>query len=196
LQLSGIQSFNLLYFEGVGAKSFALDKKLSELQSEEIERENVSYPGLRPINEVVDYRINRAKDLILDYKSGFISMHLKNIPKMMLAPGNASISRISTEFGFPRELELALKALGILIAGCLLILAGFGFTSILFKKNHEYRVEVLFLSLIVIITVAASTGANAYSRFRVPIVPIEVLLSGYGLKALARVKNQMQSNQL
>ncbi len=196
LQISGIQSFNLLYFEGVGAKSMALDRNLSDLQSEEIEREKISYPGLRPINEIVNYRIDRAKDLILDYKSGFISMHLQNIPKMMLAPGNASISRISTKFGFPRELEFALKALGILIAASLLIFAGFGFTSILFKRNRESRVEVLFLSLIIIITVAASTGANAYSRFRVPIVPIEVLLSGYGLKALAEVKNHRQSNQL
>jgi 4-amino-4-deoxy-L-arabinose transferase-like glycosyltransferase len=196
LQLSGIQSFNLLYFEGVGAKSTALNRSLSVLQSEEIEREKISYPSLNPINKVVNYRIERAKALILDYKSGFIEMHLRNIPKMMLAPGNASISRISKEFGFSQSLEIVVKTLGILVAGFLLILAGIGFISILFRRNRETRIEVLFLTAIIVITIAASTGANAYSRFRVPIVPIEVLLSGYGLRALVSARTQIHSRQL
>jgi hypothetical protein len=195
-QLSGIQSFNLLYFEGVGAKSVSQNRSLSELQAEEIEKEAISYSNLIPLNEVVDYRINRAKHLILENKGGFVSMHLQNVPKMMLAPGNASISRISREFGLPHGIELILKILGILVAGFLLILAMFGSISIFFRGNRENRAEVLFLAALIVITVAASTGANAYSRFRVPVVPIEVLLSGFGLKFLLSLKSQMQSRQL
>ena len=180
-QLSGIQSLNLLYYEGAGAAAIAKSQTLEKAQSEESARESSALGEAAPLNEIVNYRQQRGLYLIKSNFLGFIELHLKGSIKILLGPGSATIDDIASKFSYGKITGIIYKYFSILLSSILALLSFYSILIFVRKERNtatdfEFFVIVAFIFLLI-----SSGGANAYSRFRVPIVPLEILMSMYSI---------------
>ncbi len=181
-QLSGIQSLNLLYFEGAGALSHSTSTTFEQAQVTENEREVLKLGKNPTLKEVVEYRQQRGISLIKSHTFGFIKLHIVGSIKILLGPGAATIRELTTALPFSSQLGMVFIITGVLLSS---FLAFFSFISILLLRDRKQS-QISFLYVFSLISFAlllfSSSGANAYSRFRVPLVPLEIILSMFAIK--------------
>lgn len=185
-QVSGIQSFNLMYYEGAGAASIASSQTLEVLQDRET-RKQIAVIGESPsMSDRVDYQQQRGLFLIQNNIPGFLEMHLRGVFKILLGPGSATIDKISSELKLDSSITLAYKVLSIGLSSVMSLLSFIAIALIIRRrfKNVDYR--YLYLSSSFMLMLISSSGASAYSRFRVPLVPIEIILTMYALSSLRK----------
>jgi len=183
-QLSGIQSLNLLYYEGAGASSISKSQTLEEAQNIEGARE-VSVLGKSPtLIDVVNYRSERGITLIKDNFLGFVELHARGSFKILLGPGAATIDEIMSHIPLGPYLGKILKSLSVALSFTLAFLSLFSiFRLIRYKQNTQNYFQI-FAAVSFLLLLVSSGGANAYSRFRVPLVPLEIILSVYSITYL------------
>ena len=176
-QLSGIQSLNLLYYEGSGAVSISRSQTLEKAQNIESARE-VSVLGDSPtLIDVVNYRSERGIALIKDNFLGFVELHARGSFKILLGPGSATIDEIMRHFPLGPFFGNILKSLSVSLSFILAFLSLFSIFRLIRYRQSLQNYFQTFVAVSFLLLLVSSGGANAYSRFRVPLVPLEILLS-------------------
>jgi 4-amino-4-deoxy-L-arabinose transferase-like glycosyltransferase len=181
-QLSGIQSLNLLQYEGAGALAKESSLSIAEIQLDESRREKSKVDELATVRQIVDYRNSRGTELILNNPKGFLLLHLEGAFKILFGPGSAGIAKLTEHFPLSKIFILGSQILsGLLRIVVTVSVLFFIYTSV--KKKSLVRVE-FFAILAWFLILISSGGANAYSRFRVPLIPLEIIIISIGLKSL------------
>ena len=180
-QLSGIQSLNLLQFEGAGALAKENNISLQEAQAAESKLQNEKVGEGASIQTIVEYRVDRGIDLIKANPVGFIELHLEGAAKILVGPGSANISKLTAHLGLSETVTNALEAVIILIR---LILSTLVILCIFFAVRRRVFIPLQFYSMVSwMLILISSGGANAYSRFRVPLIPLEIIIICLGLSS-------------
>jgi hypothetical protein len=180
-QLSGIQSLNLLQFEGAGAFAKQNNVSLKEAQTRESKLE-INKVGESPsIQSLVEYRVDRGIELISANPLGFIELHVEGAVKILFGPGSANISKLSAHLEPSEAAADFLKAIIVLMRLFVFTLVCI---SIYFALRKKDFVPIQFYSIVSwILVLISSGGANAYSRFRVPLIPLEIMIICVGLSS-------------
>lgn len=184
-QLSGIQSLNLLYFEGAGAVSMATSQSIGVAQRLENQRELEMLgksPGLR---ELVSYRQERGTFLIKENFLGFAELHTKGAIKILIGPGSATIDKLSGGMKIPSSFSFAYKVFSLALSLLIAVLSTLAILLLL-KRSTPKKTLFVFAGAAFVLLLVSSGGANAYSRFRVPIVPLEIILSMYWIAFISK----------
>jgi hypothetical protein len=178
-QLSGIQSLNLLQFEGAGAFAKENNVSLQEAQTTESELQTDKVGEDASIQTVVEYRVGRGIHLILANPVGFIELHVEGAAKILLGPGSANISKLTAHLGLSEVVMDFLKAVIVLLRLFIIFLVCI---SMYFALRRRVFIPIQFYSIVSwILILISSGGANAYSRFRVPLIPLEIIIICIGL---------------
>lgn len=178
-QLSGIQSLNLLQYEGAGAFAKENDVTLKEAQAEESNLEINQIGEGASIQTVVEYRVDRGIKLIIENPVGFFKLHLEGAVKILLGPGSANISKLTAHLELSEVAIDFLKAVIVLMRLFVFFLVC---TSIYFALRKKIFIPIQFYSIVSwVLILISSGGANAYSRFRVPLIPLEIMIICVGL---------------
>ena len=178
-QLSGIQSLNLLQYEGAGAFAKQNDVTLKEAQAEESNLEiNLIGEGAS-IQTVVEYRVDRGIKLIIENPVGFFKLHHEGAVKILLGPGSANIRKLTSHFLSSEVLSNLVQVLIVLMR---LVISSLAFIFIFLAIKKRVFIPIQFYSIVSwILILISSGGANAYSRFRVPLIPLEIIFICIGL---------------
>ncbi len=180
-QLSGIQSLNLLQFEGAGAFAKENYVSLKEAQTRESKLELDRVGEDASIQTVVEYRVGRGIDLILANPVGFIELHVEGAVKILLGPGSANVSKLTVHLGLSEVVLDVLKAIIVLMR---LFVISLVCISIYFALRRRVYIPIQLYSIVSwILILISSGGANAYSRFRVPLIPLEIIIICIGLSS-------------
>lgn len=178
-QLSGIQSLNLLFYEGAGAIAKEKGITLRAAQATEVKLETAKI-GVDPsMQTIVDYRVKRGINLILANPRGFVEMHLEGAAKILLGPGSANIDKLTAHFSVSEIVTNILKATIILVRLLMIFLVGI--CIILAIQRRSFILIQFYSAVSWILVLISSGGANAYSRFRVPLIPLEIIIVCIGL---------------
>ena len=180
-QLSGIQSLNLLYYEGAGAASIAKSQTLEKTQMLESAREASSLGESPNLNSIVHYRQDRGITLIKSNFLGFVELHLKGSIKILLGPGSATIDEIVSQMPFGSLPGSIYKFFSITLSLLLSLFSFFAIWALIRDRQRTRKHFHFFVALSFFLLLISSGGANAYSRFRVPLVPLEIILSLYSV---------------
>lgn len=178
-QLSGIQNLNLLYYEGAGAVSISKSQTLMDSQASESTRLVLHLGDSPALTDLVTYRQERGIFLIKQNLTGFVQLHGIGIVKILLGPGSATIEKIGNSIKMPSQLMVTYQAISILIS---FMLGALSLISLWYLRSRiikELNPGYTFVALSFVLMLITSSGASAYSRFRVPIVPLEIILSMY-----------------
>jgi hypothetical protein len=180
-QLSGIQSLNLLQFEGAGAFAKQNNVSLKEAQTTESKLE-INEVGQNPsIQSLVGYRVDRGIELITANPVGFIELHVEGAVKILFGPGSANISKLTAHL---EPSEVVIDFLEAVIVLMRLFVFSLVCMSIYFAFRKKVFIPIQFYSIISwILILISSGGANAYSRFRVPLIPLEIMIICVGLSS-------------
>jgi hypothetical protein len=180
-QLSGIQSLNLLQFEGAGAFSKGNNVSLKEAQATETALQMNKIGESASIQQVVEYRVDRGIDLIIANPVGFIELHLEGAVKILVGPGSANISKLTAHFGLSEIVTDVLKALIVMFRLMMITLVCI---TVYFALKRRVLIPIQFYSIVSwLLILISSGGANAYSRFRVPLIPLEIIIICFGLSS-------------
>jgi hypothetical protein len=178
-QLSGIQSLNLLQYEGAGAFAKENDVSLKEAQTTEIQLEIKNVGKNSSIGAIVDYRVDRGIELILSNPVGFVELHVEGAAKILFGPGSANISKLTAHLGISEIVKDLSKVVIVLMRLLVTFLVLF---SIYIALRTRIFLPIQFYSIVSwILILISSGGANAYSRFRVPLIPLEIIIICIGL---------------
>ena len=178
-QLSGIQSLNLLQYEGAGAFAKQNDVTLKEAQAEESNLEINQIGEGASIQTVVEYRVDRGIKLIIENPVGFFKLHLEGAVKILLGPGSANIRKLTSHF---LSSEVLTNLVQVLIVLMRLVISSLAFIFIFLAIKKRVFIPIQFYSIVSwILILISSGGANAYSRFRVPLIPLEIIFICIGL---------------
>lgn len=180
-QLSGIQSLNLLLYEGAGAFAKENQVTLKAAQDTEVKLETTEI-GVEPsIQTIVDYRVKRGIALILGNPMGFVELHLEGAAKILVGPGSANIDKLTAHFSVKEIVTDTLKAMIILVRLLMISLVGI---CIIFAIKRRNFIPIQFYTIVSwILVLISSGGASAYSRFRVPLIPLEIVIICIGLSS-------------
>ncbi len=194
-QLSGIQSLNLLYYEGAGASSIAKSQTLEKTQTLEGAREASSLGEAPNLIDIVHYRQNRGIALIKQNFLGFVELHAKGSVKILLGPGSATIDEIVRQMPFGTFPGSIYKFFSITLSLLLALFSFYAIWLLIRDKQRTGKYFHVFVALSFLLLLVSSAGANAYSRFRVPLVPLEIILSLYsGSYLKEKLSGQKRSN--
>jgi len=178
-QLSGIQSLNLLQYEGAGAFAKENDISLKEAQTTETQLEINDVGQNSSIRSIVEYRVDRGIELIVTNPVGFVELHVEGAAKILLGPGSANISKFTTHLGLSEVVKDFLK---VLIVSMRLLITFLVCLSIYIALRTRIFLPIQFYSIVSwILILISSGGASAYSRFRVPLIPLEIIIICIGL---------------
>ena len=180
-QLSGIQSLNLLQYEGAGAFAKQNEVTLKGAQAEEANLEINQIGEGASIQKVVEYRVDRGIELITANPVGFIELHVEGAIKILFGPGSANISKLTAHLELS---EVAIDFLKAVIVLMRLFVFSLVCISIYFALRKKVFIPIQFYSIVSwILILISSGGANAYSRFRVPLIPLEIMIICVGLSS-------------
>ncbi len=178
-QLSGIQSLNLLQFEGAGAFAKQNNVSLKEAQTAESKLEIIEVGQSSSIQSLVEYRVDRGIELITANPVGFIELHVEGAAKILFGPGAANISKLTAHL---EPSKIAMDFLKAVIVLMRLFIFSLVCISIYFALRKRVFIPIQFYSIVSwILILISSGGANAYSRFRVPLIPLEIIIVCVGL---------------
>jgi len=176
-QLSGIQNLNLLYYEASGALALESSKPLSVVQAYEDSRERSLLGESPQIADLVEYRQDRAVDIISTNPLGLIELHAIGVAKILFGPASSSMREIISTFSSSNYIFVSIQGLSIALNTVLASLTVGALFWIFTHRGRRNDELLLLCSITFTLLLISSSGANAYSRFRVPLVPIEILLS-------------------
>lgn len=188
--LSSIQAGNLLSYEAAGAVALRSGVPLEVVQEREmllLERslgENASFL------DAYDYSIGRAWTLIGENFLYFVILHLIGIFKTLLGflgqdlieicsklvPTESAICRVGTFFA---------GSLSILVTCCLSVGVFVAIRGT--RKIYGFIIIFFFLFLLIV-----SSGAQAYGRFKIPLMPFIAPIVGLGWVWFTNAKQRLR----
>lgn len=87
-----------MYYEGAAALSKKEGISLLEAQTRESQRESKILRSNASLKEVVDYRISRGIELVIENPRGLLLVHIEGIGKILFGPGVAKARKLSRTF--------------------------------------------------------------------------------------------------
>jgi hypothetical protein len=175
LRISSIDSINILYYEGALLESMEKGKSLEDVQNLLALKElNLVNQGAS-VRELVEFRNSEGISLIFENISQLPEARLYGAVKVLLGPGKASIeSWLQSTPTFLITVIVGIAVSYLLLQTTLLMLGLLGGLRTDWQK-------ALPLSCLFAMALLLSSGANAYSRFRVPLVPLIAIFVTLGL---------------
>jgi 4-amino-4-deoxy-L-arabinose transferase-like glycosyltransferase len=174
--ISTIEGYNILYYRAVGAlaeSDHLTQTKAHHRLSKELKHE---LPRHATPGQVDKAEESLGTKIIREHVTGYVKEAAKGGGRLVFGPGNAELATATAKHVTDVVDGYAI----VYLIGCYLLgLIG------LWSAWRTYRLRICLLPLLVIIyTVVVSSGLEAYSRFRVPIMPFFALLAGLGLVAI------------
>jgi hypothetical protein len=189
-RISSIDSLNLLYYEGAYLESLANGMDLAEVQvTLSIEEKQLDVKG-SSIHGVIDFRTERGAELIRE--NIIYAPYARAIGLIKLLFGTGATSIRNWLSAFPQEVVFSIIGAGIVFLITVNIATFIGVFSIISTKNRTF----VPLFLLFFVALVLSSGANAYSRFRVPLVPMIAIFVALGISYMQkRRRNRIASRE-
>jgi len=181
-RISSIDSLSLLYYEGAYLESLANGENLAEVQATLSIEENQLHVKGSSITNIIDFRTERGAELVRENLIYAPYARAIGLIKLLFGTGATSIRNwLST---FPQEVVFSIIGVGIVFLITVNIATFIGVLSIVFERNRIFAplVSLFFVALIL------SSGAGAYSRFRVPLVPMIAIFVALGMSYIQKRK--------
>jgi hypothetical protein len=181
---------NLLYYEGAYLESLANGMDLAEVQvTLSIEEKQLDVKG-SSIHGVIDFRTERGAELIRE--NIIYAPYARAIGLIKLLFGTGATSIRNWLSAFPQEVVFSIIGAGIVFLITVNIATFIGVFSIISTKNRTF----VPLFLLFFVALVLSSGANAYSRFRVPLVPMIAIFVALGISYMQkRRRNRIASRE-
>ncbi len=179
---STIQNYNLLMYEGAGAKAQGTNLELTSVQRSEVLRQEKLLGHNQNIEKIDSYSFSRGLELISEYPLSFLAMHIEGIGAILFGPNQGELTRLISS-GDRIKANSNLERICVVVSSILtLIVSSLFLLGLMFKKNRN--VVFLILNSYVVTFLVFSSGAQAYGRFRAPIAAFLVVLAVYALEEL------------
>jgi 4-amino-4-deoxy-L-arabinose transferase-like glycosyltransferase len=177
--LSTTQSVNLLLNGAAGA--LAEHEELSLAQARAILIRLAEERAGPHLNEAERSRIasSLAVETLLRYPMGTAKTWLKGAARMLLGPGRIELLRLIGVGG--GAWAVVLVGFEFLVLAAILAGGAWGI-RVLARERRWWELTVVLVLVLYFLIV--SSGAQAYSRFRVPISPFLALLAGWGYASM------------
>ena len=175
-----IKTINSYYYMTAGIIAKSQKKDFLEVQKEFlIKTENFSE------NELVDYSNTEFRKAILEYPFESILVGLEGAMMTLFTPGTGQYAKMFNITNKNYETsKVIFNSIGFIWLAMMVFLATFGIIKI--KKN----IFSILLALIFLYLLLVSSGPMSYSRFRIPFIPIIVVLISCGFENLLKmIKN-------
>lgn len=180
--ISTIESHNLLYYRAVGAleEGHGLPPDVAHSYvSTQLHARLPGHPSLALIDRTEQ---SLARAIILNNPIGYAKEVLKGGGRLAFGTGGTELEPATA--GHAIQIVEAYAVL-YLLALYLLVIRG------VWAAWRENRLRSCVLPLIALFYVAIiSSGLDAYSRFRLPIMPFLALLAGHGAQAIAEARSR------
>jgi 4-amino-4-deoxy-L-arabinose transferase-like glycosyltransferase len=176
--ISTIEGYNLLYYRAVGALEESKNVPLVEAQKEMTQQLQAKLPPHATPGQIDKTEQSLGETVIRNHVSGFAKETAKGGARLLLGPGGDEFGPATG--GHATDL-LTAYSIVYLVALYALVVVG------LWSAWRLHRLRSCVMPLIVIVyLVLISSGLDAYSRLRVPIMPFLALLAGVGVLALSK----------
>lgn len=175
--VSTVESINILFYRAAGAvaeeEGISIDEARARLARLAWQRAG---PGL---NDAEWARVAGALgvEILLDHPVGAAKTWGKGAVRLLVGPGRDELLRL---LGIESRTQLAsvlLVGLEVVLYGLVMAGGALGLRQLV-KDGRWFELSVLSLFLLYFVVV--SSGVEAYSRFRVPMMPFFAVLAGYG----------------
>ncbi|HXQ61910.1 MAG TPA: glycosyltransferase family 39 protein [Acidimicrobiales bacterium] len=170
--ISSEQGFNLLYQRAVGSLEESQHLHHARAHAKVLKELKEKLPPHASPGQVAQAEQSLGISIIEHHLGGYIKEAIKGGARLVFGPGNAELGPAT---GGHLSGLVDGYALVYLIGCYALVLTG------LWSAWRRHRLRYCVFPLIVIVyTIFVSSGSEAYSRFRVPIMPYVALLAGVG----------------
>ena len=174
--ISTVEAYNVLYYRAEGALAEGQNLPLSKARSDVSNQLRAKLPPHPTPAQVDRAEESLGRTIILNNPVGYAKEVLKGGGRLVLGPGGDAF--VEATAGHAKD---EVDAYGDLYLAVLYTLVVVG----LWSAWRGHRLRNCLLPLIVIFYLAiVSSGLEAYSRFRVPIMPFLALLAGAGATAI------------
>lgn len=181
--LTTVESHNLLYNRAAGAiredEGISLERARAQLDRELARRVEPQ------LNEAERSQVatSLAIETLLDHPVGAIKSWTRGAVFLLGGPGRDELLDLLGIRSRTRATSVVLVALEFLVYGLIVAGAIWGVVVLVRERKWPQMTPVV---LVIAYFVIISSGANAYSRFRTPLMPFIALLTGYGYHAVLR----------
>ena len=181
--ISTIEAHNVLYYRAVGALEEGRNLPPDQAHSYVSTRLRAMLPPHPSVGQVYRAEETVAKTIILDNPVGYGKEVIDGGGRLAFGTGSNELVPATADHATGAVDAYADLYLVVLY---LLVVVG------LWAAWREHRLRNCLLPLIVIFYLAVvSSGLDAYSRFRVPIMPFLALFAGLGAMAVVRARSEV-----
>lgn len=174
---STIEGKNLLFFRAAGtlaeSDGISIDKARARLRDEEARR-------VRPSDNLAERSEVQRKiafEVIREHPLGYPPMALKGAGRLLIGPGRAAMANRVTGSDDGGRVGDGLTAAAWILLLVTIVATIVGAVACLRKPLRTWILPVFVLLYLIV----ASAGADAYSRFRYPLMPFIAMLGGLGV---------------
>jgi 4-amino-4-deoxy-L-arabinose transferase-like glycosyltransferase len=180
--LSTVESINLLYYRAAGA--LAEDEGISLMEARTRLQQALDQRVGPHLNEAERSQVasSIAVETLLRHPVGAVKSWIRGAVFLLGGPGRDELLRLVGISSRTRATSIALVALEFLVYGMILAGATWGVVALVRERKWRQLTPVLG---VIVYFVIISSGPEAYSRFRTPMMPFLALLAGYGYKAVS-----------
>lgn len=192
ITVSTISKTNLLYYRAADVLSEAENTSLEAAREIiQTEVEHVTAQEHLTPDEQADFEQKFALKIFLQYPFHTVMIIVKGIGRMLVGPGIATVCMFLDPANVSHKCSLGFWGMSIFqqatIVGQLVILGILyfgGLIGVMYLISQRRWWELYLLLITIIYFVLISAGPEAYSRFRIPIVPFLAILAGVGYEAI------------
>ncbi len=171
---STIEGINLLEFRAAGAVAAEDGTSFSsERRRLQAEVETRLEPGMNPA-EIARERRALGLEVLSEHPVGAVRMAARGLVRMLVGPGGDSMSSVTQDLPAGALVEGGLTGLGFFSAASMVVAAAVG-GLVLARRGDTLALVVIFVPIAYLLVVSA--GPDAYSRFRVPLIPLLAILA-------------------
>jgi 4-amino-4-deoxy-L-arabinose transferase-like glycosyltransferase len=177
--LSTIDGTNILYYRAIGAIAEESGRSRRALELEMQGRMAELFPDGANPGLVNQYQKREGLRLLLQHPRGAAASSMKGLFRLLLGPGYGTWVRLLPAESVPSWVPEAISVWQLVWLAIVLSAALLGAVWC----YRRQRVVFWVLAPTLLYFLAISAGPEAYSRFRVPLMPLFCLLAGVGLDA-------------
>jgi 4-amino-4-deoxy-L-arabinose transferase-like glycosyltransferase len=177
LTVSSIQAQNLLVYRAAGAIAEETGESRSAVAQRIAGSSTSQQVAIAGDPDGLDAA--RALTLLVEHPYGAAASTIRGLGRVLFGPGTAGLSQLLFD-----KSTSATRWLWLPLAGYVAVLyigLAVGLMSVLRQRKAE---ALVLLGTIVLYTLLFSSGPEAYSRFRAPLVPLASVVAGLGLAML------------
>jgi 4-amino-4-deoxy-L-arabinose transferase-like glycosyltransferase len=182
--VSSIEDLNLLYYRVAGAIAEETGEPHAVVARRLGSLTRSTHPGLLDVPvEDLPLQSNRATILTLlaQHPYGAAMSTLRGLGRLLFEPGAIAFNDLLLPERSDTHIVVSLMLVGYL--SIMYVSVGAGIMSLIEGQRKE---PLILLGAVVLYTALISSGPEAYSRFRAPLMPLFAIVAGGGLASLSR----------